>query len=65
MIAFEFWELIYLFIFTFIKGFPLVISNMLQKNLHENKENLQMCAIVKLGWSPDYNGFEVNFKIII
>ena len=63
MIAFEFWELIYLFIFTFT--FPLTISNMLKKDLHENKENLQIYAIVKLGWSPDYNGFEINFKSII
>ena len=36
-----------------------------EKHLHENKENLQMYAIVKLGYSPDYDGFEVDFKSIV
>ena len=33
-----------------------------EKHLYENKENLQMYLIVKMGWSPDYNGFEADFK---
>ena len=33
--------------------------------LYENKKNLQMYAIVKLGGSPDYDGFEANFKSIV
>ena len=33
-----------------------------EKHLYENKENLQMYVIVKLGWSPDDDGFEANFK---
>ena len=35
-----------------------------EKHLYENKENLQMYVIVKLGWSPDDDGFEANFKSI-
>ena len=37
---------------------------MSEKHLHENKENLQMYVIVKLGWIPDDDGFEANFKSI-
>ena len=33
-----------------------------EKHLYENKENLQMYVIMKMGWSPDYNGFEPNLK---
>ena len=29
-----------------------------EKHLYENKENLQMYVIVKLGCSPDYDGLE-------
>ena len=32
-----------------------------EKHLYENKENLQMYAIVKLGCSLNYDGFEANF----
>ena len=32
-----------------------------EKHLHEDKENLQMYAIAKLEYSPNYNGFEANF----
>ena len=34
-----------------------------QKHLYENKENLQMYAIVKLGCSSDYDGYKANWKI--
>ena len=50
------------FIFIFVKGFPLTICNMPEKQLYENKENLQKYAIMKLGCSPDYTDFETNFK---
>ena len=30
---------------------------MRDKHLYENKENLQVYAIVKLGCSPNYDGF--------
>ena len=33
--------------------------------IYENKENLQMYAIVKLGCSPNSDGFEANFKSIV
>ena len=33
-----------------------------KKQLYENKENLQKYVIVKLECSPDYAGFEANFK---
>ena len=36
-----------------------------EKHLHENKENRQMYAIVKLGCSPDYDDFEANFKSVV
>ena len=36
-----------------------------EKHLRENKENLQMYVIVKLGWSPDYDGFKANFESIV
>ena len=35
-----------------------------EKHLYENEENLQMNVIVKLGCSPDYDGFDVNFKSV-
>ena len=57
-IAFKISEFIYFVTFIFIKGFPLTICNMPKKHLYENKENLQMYAIVKLGFSRDYDGFE-------
>ena len=34
------------------------------KHLYENKENLEVYAIVKLGCSPDYDGFKANFKSV-
>ena len=58
-IPFKVGEFIYFVIFIFIKGFPLTICNMPEKHLHENKE------IVKLGFSPDYDGFEANYKRIV
>ena len=36
-----------------------------EKHLYENKGDLQMYAIVKLGCSPDYDGFEANFKSVV
>ena len=33
-----------------------------EKHLFENKEHFQINAIVKLGCSPHYDGFEVNFE---
>ena len=36
-----------------------------EKHLHENKDNIQMNTIVKLGFSPDYDGFEANYKSIV
>ena len=36
-----------------------------EKHLYENKENLQMYAIVKLGCSPDYDGFKANFESVV
>ena len=65
MIAFKIWELNYFFIFTFIKGFLLTIRIMPENHLYENKENVQMYEIMKLGWSLDYDGFEANFKCIV
>ena len=38
---------------------------MLEKHLYENKENLQTYAIVRLGCSPNYDGFESNFKKVV
>ena len=35
-----------------------------EKPLYENKENFQT-YVVELGWSPDYDGFEANFKSIV
>ena len=32
-----------------------------EKHLYEYKENLQMYAILKLGYSPNYDGFKANF----
>ena len=32
-----------------------------EKHLHEYKENLQMYAILKLGYSPNYDGSKANF----
>ena len=65
MIAFKILQIIYFFIFTFIQGFPLTICNVPEKHLYENKENLQMYAIAKLGCSPNYDGFEANFKSVV
>ena len=45
-------------------GFPLTICTP-EKHLYENKENLQMYANVKLGCSPNYDGFEANFKKVV
>ena len=36
-----------------------------EKQLYENKENLQMYATVKLGCSSDYAGFQANFKRLV
>ena len=36
-----------------------------EKHLYENKENLEMYAIVKLKCSPNYDGFEANFKKVV
>ena len=36
-----------------------------EKHLYENKKNLQMYVIVKFGSSPNYDGFEANFKSIV
>ena len=36
-----------------------------EKHLHENKENIQMYAIMKLECSPNYDGFEVNVKKVV
>ena len=38
---------------------------MSDKHFSENKENLHMYAIVKLGSSPNYDGFEVNFQKVV
>ena len=38
---------------------------MSEKHLNENKENLQMYTIVKLGCSPNYDYFEANFKKVV
>ena len=38
------------------------MCNMPEKDLYENKENLQMYVIVKLECSPNYDGFEANLK---
>ena len=36
-----------------------------EKHLYENKENFKcMPFIVKLECSPDYDGFEANFKSV-
>ena len=64
-IAFKIWEFIYFIIFIFIKGFPLTICNMPEKQLYESRENLHMNASVKLGNSPHYDGFEANFKSVV
>ena len=55
----------YVVIFILIKGFPLTTCNMPEKHFYENKENLQMYAIMKLGCSPNYDGFEANFKKVV
>ena len=36
-----------------------------EKRLHKDKKNLQMYAIVKLEYSPNYNDFEANFKKVV
>ena len=36
-----------------------------EKHLYENKENLQMYTIVKLGCSCNYDGFDANFKKVV
>ena len=36
-----------------------------EKHLYENKKNLQMYAIVKLGFSLNYDGFEANSKKVV
>ena len=36
-----------------------------EKHFYENKENLQMYANMKLGCSPNYDGFEANFKKVV
>ena len=36
-----------------------------EKHLYENKENLEMYAIVKLRCSLNYDGFEANFKKVV
>ena len=64
-IAFKICQFIYFVIITFIKRFPLIICNITEKHLYENKENLQMYAIVKLGYSPNYDGFEASFKKVV
>ena len=38
---------------------------MSEKYLYENKENLQMYAIVKMRCSPNYDAFGDNFKKLI
>ena len=58
-------EFIYFVMFIFIKGSPLSICNIPEKQLHERRKNLEMYAIVKLGFSPHYDGFEANFKSIV
>ena len=60
-IAFKIRQFIYFVIFIFIKGYPLTICNMPEKHLYEYKENFQMYAILKLGYSPNYDGFKANF----
>ena len=62
MIAFKTMSLFVFVIFTLIKGFPLRICNMPKEHLSENRENLQKHDIMKLGYSPDYAGFEASFK---
>ena len=36
-----------------------------EKHSYESRENRQMYTIVKLGWSPHYDGFETNFKSVV
>ena len=60
-IAFKIRQFIYFVIFIFIKGYPLTICNMPEKHLYEYKENLQLYAILKLGYSPNYDGSKANF----
>ena len=36
-----------------------------EKHFYENKENLQIYSIVKLGCSPTCDGFEANFKKVV
>ena len=48
-----------------MKGFRLTISNMPEKHLYENKYNHQMYAILKLGFSSNYDGFEVDFTKVV
>ena len=35
------------------------------KHLYENKENLQLYVLVKLGCSPNYDGFEANLEKVV
>ena len=45
-----------------MKDFPLTICNIPEKHLYDGRENPQMYAIAKLGWSSHYDSFEANFK---
>ena len=44
---------------------PFENYNMLDKHLCENKENLQVNAIVKLGCNPTMMAFKANFKSVV
>ena len=35
---------------------------MAANHLYKNKENFQMCSILKLACGLDYDGFEANFN---
>ena len=61
-IVFKIWQFIYFVIFIFIKRFPLKVCYKPEKHLYENKENLPMHAILKLGCSPNYDGLRVFLK---
>ena len=36
-----------------------------EKRLYENKQNLQVYSVMKLGCCPDNDDFEPNFKSVV
>ena len=43
----------------------MTICHVPEKKLYENRKNLQIYVIGKLGCSPNYDGFEATFKSVV